>query len=145
MINRFIQTTAWAIVLFSQPAMAAENFVNLTLGKHTIQAELALTPTEKKRGLMFRQALPQNHGMIFSYAAPQQICMWMKNTVIPLAVAFIDSDGRIINIAHMEPLNLKAHCSNSPASYALEMNQGWFKRNGIKSKAQVGQLDQLNQ
>lgn len=134
------------MVLFSQPAMAAESLVNrLTLGEQTIQVELALTRAQQKRGLMFRQTLPQNHGMIFNYAAPQKICMWMKSTVIPLSVAFIDSTGHIINIAQMEPLSRQAHCSSSLANYALEMNQGWFKQNGIKPDMRVGRLDQLNQ
>jgi len=104
----------------------------LNIGIHLIQAEIASRDEDRARGLMMRQKLSPNEGMIFRFDNTNQVCMWMKNTLLPLSVAFIDEGGIIINIEDMKPQTLDAHCAAKPARYALEMNQGWFKRKNIK-------------
>ena len=86
---------------------------------------------------MFRTVMPTGDGMLFVFEQPGQQCFWMKNTLIPLSVAFIADDGRIVNIDEMKPQTLDSHCSAKPVRYVLEMNQGWFARKGIKSGFKV--------
>lgn len=104
----------------------------LTAGMYVIQAEVAATEAQREEGLMFRQALGPNQGMVFLFGSPAGVCMWMKNTLIPLSVAFMDSDHKIINIEDMQAQTLNSHCAKKPATYALEMNLGWFKQKNIK-------------
>lgn len=106
--------------------------ISLTAGIHLISAELAANDAEREQGLMFRQKLGPNEGMVFVFEAPVHTCMWMKNTLIPLAVAFIDLSGKIVNIEEMQAQSLESHCAAKPVMYALEMNQGWFKQRHIK-------------
>ncbi len=115
----------------------------LRVGENSIRAEVANTPETRRRGLMFRTRLPASSGMIFIFPKEQRISMWMKNTFIPLSVAFIDSSGRITNIEQMQPGSKQTHSSTSPAKFALEMNQGWFKERGIKSGDVVTGLERL--
>ena len=103
----------------------------LYVGKHPIKVELAITDKEKKRGLMFRQNLAANQGMLFFYLGESRRCMWMVNTFIPLSVAFLDRHGYIINIRKMTPLSQHSHCSSGAAKYALEMNQEWFEQHAV--------------
>jgi uncharacterized membrane protein (UPF0127 family) len=105
----------------------------LRIKKHEIRAEIANTEQDRLRGLMFRDKLAENSGMVFSYPRAEPTAMWMKNTRIALSVAFIDANGRILNIAEMEPYSEQAHASSGAASYALEMNRGWFRKQGIKA------------
>ena len=81
---------------------------------------------------MFRNKLGPNEGMIFLFSGPETVCMWMKNTLIPLSVAFMDEKGTIINIEEMKAQTLDSHCAKKAANYALEMSAGWFKQKGIK-------------
>lgn len=111
--------------------------IKLRLGDSTLTAEVAADDQSRSHGLMFREKLPDNHGMLFVFAEPGQYCFWMKNTPLPLTIAFIDRTGRIINMADMAPLSLDTHCAMGPALYALEMEQGWFRRNGIKPGNQL--------
>lgn len=104
----------------------------LNAGMHVIKAEVAASDAEREQGLMFREKMGQNEGMLFVFPAPASVCMWMKNTLLPLSVAFMDEHGKIVNIEDMKPQTLDSHCSNKPVRYALEMNQGWFKQKGIK-------------
>jgi hypothetical protein len=104
----------------------------LNAGLYVIQAEVADTEAKREQGLMFRRQMAPNEGMVFLFGAPAGVCMWMKNTLIPLSVAFIDGDGRIVNIEEMAPQTLDSHCSKKPVPYALEMNAGWFKHKNIK-------------
>jgi uncharacterized membrane protein (UPF0127 family) len=113
---------------------------SLSIGVHLIQAEVAATQEMRARGLMYREKLGQNEGMVFRFPAARQICMWMKNTLIPLSVAFIGDDGRIINIEDMQPQTTSEHCSQHAARYALEMRQGWFKQRNIKAGELVSGL-----
>ena len=89
---------------------------------------------------MHRKALAPNAGMLFVFDEAAPHCMWMKNTYIPLSVAFIDAQGVIINIADMTPHSEQSHCATRPAVYALEMTQGWFAQRGIKPGAKLGGL-----
>ncbi|MCL1887125.1 MAG: DUF192 domain-containing protein [Betaproteobacteria bacterium] len=111
--------------------------VSLKIGQTTIKVELAKTEAERTKGLMFRKSLNKNSGMLFDFGVPARVCMWMKNTVIPLSVAFIDQDGVIVNIEDMEPLTTHSHCSKEWVRYALEMNQGWFAKKKITSGSKV--------
>ena len=91
------------------------------------------TPKKMAKGLMNKKnKLKSNEGMLFVYKKPQIASMWMKNTYIPLSVAYMDGSGKIINIYDMVPLSKISVCSDRPALYALEVNRGWFKRNNIK-------------
>jgi uncharacterized membrane protein (UPF0127 family) len=107
----------------------------LTLGMHVITVEVARTPQAQEMGLMHRTSLPANQGMLFVFEQKQTACFWMKNTRIPLSLAFLDDDGTILQLTDMTPHSLQAHCSNRPVRLALEMNRGWFRN----KKIQVGQ------
>jgi len=116
---------------FSQQISRFE-VTSLTAGMHVIHAEVASTDEEREQGLMFREKMAQNDGMLFVFPAPASVCMWMKNTILPLSVAFMDEDGKIINIEDMKPQTLDSHCGKKQVRYALEMNLGWFKQKNIK-------------
>ncbi len=104
----------------------------LSAGMHLIKAEVAANDAERQQGLMYRDKMANNAGMVFVFDGPATQCMWMKNTLLPLSVAFIDANGRILNIEDMKPQTLDSHCSKGPVLYALEMNLGWFKQKNIK-------------
>jgi len=116
--------------------------VTLTAGMHLVKAEVARTDAQRAQGLMFREKLPGNAGMVFVFDTPATQCMWMKNTPLPLSVAFIDADGKVVNIVDMQPQTLDSHCSTKgvPVLYALEMNQGWFRQRHIKPGMRIGNL-----
>ncbi len=113
-----------------QPKLAT---VDLRAGMHTIKAELAVTPEQQMTGMMFRKEMNGNEGMLFVNDAKSARCFWMKNTLVPLTIAFIDNDGTIVNLADMQPLDERSHCSKAPVRFALEMPQGWFEKRGIKA------------
>ena len=115
---------AWA----KQPGLPT---IKLNAGIHVIQAEVASTMATRSQGLMRRKSMAQGAGMLFLFDQAAGHCMWMKNTLIALSVAFIDERGEIVNIADMQPLDETSHCALRPVRYALEMNQGWFKQRGI--------------
>ena len=115
------------------PAGLAQAAVTtLTVRFFQITAEVADTPALRTRGLMGRQSLPPNHGMLFVFEQPQQQCFWMRNTPLPLTIAFMDDEGRISSMADMQPFSEATHCSQVPVRYALEMEQGWFTKRGIQ-------------
>ncbi len=107
--------------------------VDITAGMHVIKAELAVTPDEQATGMMMRRDMPGNEGMLFVNEAPGVRCFWMKNTLIPLTIAFIADDGTIVNLADMQPQSEQSHCSAQPVRFALEMRQGWFAKRGLKA------------
>jgi len=111
--------------------------VRLNAGIHNINAELASTPQQREIGLMFRNAMPANDGMLFVFEQPGQQCFWMRNTLIPLSVAFIGDDGSVVNIDDMKPQTLDSHCSAKPVRFVLEMNEGWFAKRGIKAGSRL--------
>jgi len=112
--------------------------VQLSAGMHLIRAEVAADFSTRSRGLMHRKSMDTNAGMLFVFDEASAHCMWMKNTLIPLSVAFLDERGSIINIADMEPHSEQSHCASRPARYALEMNRGWFAARGIKPGMRLG-------
>ena len=122
-------------------AFAQNPVTQLSAGMHLIQAEVVSEPGSRARGLMHRKSMPPNAGMLFIFDEAAVHCMWMKNTYIPLSVAFIDAQGVIINIADMQPHSEQSHCAARPAVYALEMTQGWFAQRGIKAGAKLGGLN----
>jgi hypothetical protein len=97
-----------------------------------IWVEVAKTPEETSNGLMGRKHLGKDEGMLFIFEVEGYHGFWMKNTLIPLSIAFIDKEGRIVKITDMKPLSLQTHAPPRPVLYALEMNKGWFSTNGIK-------------
>lgn len=111
-----------------------------------IEVEIADTVAKRAEGLMLRKYLLQNHGMLFVYKEPDILSFWMKNTLIPLSIAFIDENGIIIDIQDMESYagqsdeSLPVYKSKSPALYALEMSQGWFKEKKIEPGMKVLRL-----
>lgn len=115
----------------------------LRIRNHEIRVEAANTEEDRRRGLMFRDRLGENTGMVFSYPEAGLNAMWMKNTRVPLSVAFIGRNGRILNIEDMEPFSEQVHASAGEAAYALEMNRGWFRKRGIKAGDRVEGLQRL--
>jgi uncharacterized protein len=93
-------------------------------------------------GLMMRNKMAANQGMLFVFERPESHCFWMRNTLLPLSIAFIDDHGVIVNIADMKPQSDDSHCSKKPVRYALEMNQGWFSSKGIKADSIIGGIKQ---
>ena len=131
------------LLALSGTALAERPFVKLSTGMHLIRAEVADSMGTRMEGLMHRKSMPQGSGMVFVFEENAPHCMWMKNTLIPLSVAFIDESGAIINIADMTPHSEQSHCATRPARYALEMNKGWFAQRGIKPGARLGGLEKL--
>jgi len=126
-------TTAWA-----QESLPV---LELSAGMHRIEAEVAANDRNRQVGLMDRRVMPPQRGMLFVFNRENTHCMWMRNTYIPLSVAFIDADGVIINIEDMQPQTESNHCARKPARYALEMNQGWFAQRGIMPGARLNGID----
>jgi uncharacterized protein len=126
------------LVLAAAPAFAQHPVAQLNAGMHVIRAEVVSDPGTRAQGLMHRKALARNAGMLFIFDEHAVHCMWMKNTLIPLSVAFIDDRGAIVNIADMEPHSEASHCAARPVRYALEMNRGWFAAKGIKPGSRLG-------
>jgi hypothetical protein len=96
-----------------------------------LAVEVASTPEERRRGLMFRQSLPADSGMLFVFPEDSRSAFWMKDTLIPLSIAFLSADGRVIDIQDMMPLDEALHYSPEPYRYAVEANQGWFRTHGV--------------
>ena len=135
----FVRRLLAALALSASPALAQTNPVTeLSAGMYRIQAEVVAEPQTRARGLMHRKTLQSNAGMLFIFDDHGTHCMWMKNTLIPLSVAFIDDRGTIVNIEDMEAHSLQSHCAARPVKYALEMNRGWFAARGIKPGARLG-------
>jgi len=107
--------------------------IPLSINGHKIVVEVAATPERRSLGLMNRFSLQPDHGMIFVFERPEPQGFWMKNTFIPLSIAFVAADGRIINIDEMQPHDESTHLSRGPALYAIEMRKGWFTERGIRS------------
>jgi uncharacterized membrane protein (UPF0127 family) len=148
-MKTLLATLSASAMLAAAGAACAQNqqfgSAQLSAGMHQIHAEVAASGPQREQGLMFREKMPNNAGMVFVFDAPATQCMWMKNTLLPLSVAFIDAEGRIVNIEDMQPQTLDSHCSKKavPVRYALEMNLGWFKQKNIKPGTVIGNLPPL--
>lgn len=143
MISFFRTLIASVALLAASTAIAELPRVDLTAGFYRVEAEVAATQPDRTQGLMNRQSMPPNHGMLFVFPVTAGHCFWMKNTLIPLSIAFLDEEGRIINIDEMLPQTENNHCPARPARYALEMNAGWFKAKGLKPGTVIGGLDKV--
>ena len=115
--------------------------VQLSIKGHQLVAETATTTATRTVGLMHRFSLKPDHGMLFVFDAPQPLAFWMKNTFVPLSIAFIGVDGRILNIEDMAPRTETTHPSQGLALYALEMKKGWFAERGIVAGERVDGLE----
>ena len=104
---------------------------------HALKVEVVSTPEQRSRGLMFREKMGRNDGMLFIFDEPGYHAMWMMNTLIPLSVAFLDGEGRILNVEDMQPRTLESHAAQGPARYAIETNIGWFAERRIKAGDKV--------
>ena len=135
--SRQLRSLLTALLAAASLAAAADSSaplprLQLHAGAHTFEVEVARTPQQRERGLMGRTRLADNAGMLFVFRHTARPCFWMKNTPIPLSIAFLADDGRIVDIETMQPNTLYLHCPQAPVSYALEVNQGGFGRRGIR-------------
>ena len=139
---RAIRFLLAASLLTALPAWAqTAPIMELNAGFHRIEAEVAADQAMRTQGLMQRRSMPANRGMLFVFTATDRHCMWMRNTLIPLSVAFLDPQGTILNIEEMKPETENTHCAAAPARFALEMNKGWFAAKGIKAGHRLGGLE----
>lgn len=141
----FFRSSVLACVLSLTAVIAAAQTgllprVELLVGPHAVNAEVAATDASRAYGLMHRTSLAPDHGMLFVFDEPGMPCFWMKDTPLPLSIAFIDAAGVIVNIADMRPRSLDEHCPIAPVVYALEVEKGWFKHHRISPGAKVANL-----
>ncbi|MDD2889415.1 MAG: DUF192 domain-containing protein [bacterium] len=105
----------------------------IKVGNSGLQVEIVNTPATMARGLMYRKKMQENKGMLFVFKEPDYHSFWMKNTYIPLSIAFITENKKIVQIEDMAPLDtVSFHMSIIPVKYAIEVNQGWFRRHNVK-------------
>ena len=122
---------------FTHPPVSNKNTYEIKINDKTSHAEVAFTKKGRTTGLMLRDKLDNDHGMLFIFPQERNLSFWMKNTKIPLSIAFINSKEIITQIDSMNPYSLVSHKSKEKVKYALEMEQGWFRKNGIKAGSEV--------
>jgi len=131
--SRKIQGTALVLIMLASLAHSQGLLkIPVYLKNREVWVEVPKTPQERAQGLMGRRHLGENEGMLFIFETEDYHSFWMKNTLIPLSIAFIDGEGKIVRIVDMEPLSLESHPPPRPILYALEMKKGWFSTNGIR-------------
>ena len=130
-----------ALSLLATTALAQMPQIELTASFHRIEAEVAADQASRMQGLMHRKSMAPNRGMLFVFPRADRYCMWMRNTFLPLSVAFIDEEGKIINVEDMKPQTDDSHCAARPARFALEMNLGWFSGRGLKPGQRIGGIE----
>lgn len=140
---RRILLAAGVLALIAGTARAELPVAALSVAMYRVDAEVAYTPQDREIGLMNRRALAPQRGMVFIFPEAERHCMWMKNTLVPLSVAFADDEGRIINVERMQPQTEDNHCAAHPARYALEMNLDWFEAKHIGPGMRINGLDRL--
>ncbi|MCF8198114.1 MAG: DUF192 domain-containing protein [Sulfuritalea sp.] len=142
MLFRILLLTASVLISGTGTAQQKQlPLIELSAGMHRIEAELAANSGSRQIGLMQRTAMAPQRGMLFVFPEVGSQCMWMRNTLIPLSVAFLDDRGRIINIEDMKPKSENTHCATKPARYALEMNIGWFRSRGLGAGSLILGID----
>ena len=134
---RFLAGCLLAAAAFNAGAQFAPRTTTVKVGAHALKVEVVTTDADRARGLMHRKSLGRNDGMLFIFDEPAYHAMWMKDTLIPLSVAFVDAQGTILNILDMEPQTLDSHMSAGPSIYAIETNKGWFAAKGLKAGDKV--------
>ena len=132
---RWLRVLAVLVAFTAQAALADSplRIATLRIGAHRLKVEVAQTDAQREKGLMFRKQMGRDDGMLFIFDEPAYHAMWMKNTLLPLSVAFLDAHGTILNILDMEPQTLDSHAAAGPAIYAIETNKGWFEDRKIKA------------
>jgi uncharacterized membrane protein (UPF0127 family) len=138
--SRFLSAAALAFAFTAAAADAPPRTLTLKVGSHPLKVEVAASDPEREKGLMYRQQLGRNDGMLFVFDEAAYHAMWMKNTLIPLSVAFVDREGVILNILDMEPQTLDSHQAAGPAVYAIETNKGWYAERKLKAGDRVAGL-----
>jgi len=141
-MHRLLSVIGFAVAVLA-PAMSLAADLptrKLTIGKQAFVVEVVDTEQQRATGLMNRFSLQPDHGMLFVFDRPQPLAFWMKNTYIPLSIAFVDADGTILNIEDMRPQDESTHWSKGNALYAVEMKQGWFRDKSIEAGARVAGL-----
>lgn len=141
MRNLIFGVFSLAMLLTMGQVLAEMPRMDLSAGLYRIDAEVAADQTNRMQGLMQRRAMPANQGMLFVFPQLARHCMWMRNTFLPLSVAFLDEEGRVLNIEDMQPHTENSHCAAAPARFALEMNLGWFAAKGLKAGARIGGIE----
>ncbi len=135
MIHKYLTILAASFLFILTENAAAQGpslpIIELKAGMYRIEAELADTPAARQTGLMYRTFMPTNTGMLFVFPEKAIHCFWMRNTKLPLTIAFIDDDGKIVNLSDMEPETQNNHCPRGPVRFALEMNQQWFTQRAL--------------
>ncbi len=132
-------------VALAQEAQPKLPQINLRAGMHIVKAEVADNVGTRSTGMMFRKEMAQHEGMLFVFEHKQAHCFWMRNTVLPLSIAFIADDGSIVNTAEMKPLDESSHCAQKPVRFALEMNKGWFTAKNLKAGSRFEGLPAFKQ
>jgi len=141
-MHRFVSIVcASLLMLVAGQAWAQMPRMELSAGFYRIEAEVAADQANRMQGLMQRRSMPANQGMLFVFPQADRHCMWMRNTLLPLSVAFLDEQGRILNIEDMKPQTDTSHCAAGPARFALEMNVGWFSGKGIKAGQRINGVE----
>ena len=138
LFSLFALCVSFTAISHAQEAQTQLPRVRISAGMYQIDAQVAQTPRQREIGLMFRKEMPETEGMIFAFDEPATQCFWMKNTLLPLTAAFVADDGRIVNLADMQPMTEDSHCSKEPVRFVLEMNQGWFAKKNIKAGSKLG-------
>jgi len=133
--------TLAALLAAAGQAVAQMPRMELTAGFYRIEAEVAADQNNRMQGLMQRRTLAANQGMLFVFPQAERHCMWMRNTFLPLSVAFLDEQGRILNVEDMKPQTEDNHCAAAPARFALEMNVGWFSAKGLKAGTRIAGIE----
>lgn len=137
-VQSIVKFSLLALLLISGCGKKGENsqtsngMATIMVAGHPLRVIICQTFQSRQRGLMFRKSLPADEGMLFVFPEEGYHPFWMKNTYIPLSIAFINREGRIIQMEEMEPLDTTPHIPLAPILYALETNRGWFKKNGVK-------------
>jgi uncharacterized protein len=143
--NFFALIAGWVVVLTASVSFAQVNkdlpVIELKIKSHKLKVEVAADSNSRTVGLMNRFSLAPDSGMLFVFAQSEPLAFWMKNTFIPLSIAYVDAKGVIVNIADMKPRDESTHPSKGPAMFAIEMKQGWFKERGITAGDKVEGLD----
>ena len=137
-MQRFVSTACVSLLMLATAqAWGQMPRMELSAGFYRIEAEVAANQNDRMQGLMQRRSMAANQGMLFVFPQAERHCMWMHNTLLPLSVAFLDEQGRILNVEDMKPQTDTSHCAAAPARFALEMNAGWFSAKGLKSGQRI--------
>ena len=141
-MRRFVSALGTILLaIASSQTLAQMPRMELTAGFYRIEAEVAADQANRMQGLMHRRSMAENRGMLFVFTWADRHCMWMRNTLLPLSVAFLDENGLILNIEDMQPQTETNHCAAGPARFALELNLGWFNGKGIKPGNRIGGVE----